>query len=125
MVRSKLISRDKIRTHAQRSYLTKSLGTALFVQPDIIEQKLREDDRLVLCSDGVWSVVEDDEFARVASEATSVHEISQKLIDLALHHQTDDNASVVVFHLRKLATVTPGSESSDAKKRSVSNSRRV
>jgi len=61
MVRSKLISHDKIRTHAQRSYLTKSLGTTLFVQPDITQQKLREGDRLILCSDGVWSVVEDEE----------------------------------------------------------------
>src|SRR5258707_8714271 len=59
MVRSNLISSDKIRTHAQRSILTKSVGTALFVQPDIIQQRLREGDRLVLCSDGVWSVIED------------------------------------------------------------------
>ena len=103
MVRSKLISHDKIRTHAQRSYLTKSLGTALFVQPDIIQQKLLEGDHLVLCSDGVWSVIEDDEFARIASEPSSVDLISRNLIDLALHHETDDNASVVVFHLRKLA----------------------
>src|SRR6202142_183286 len=72
MVRSKLISHDKIRTHAQRSFLTKSLGTALFVQPDIIQQKLREGDRLILCSDGVWFVVEDEEFTRVASEPTSM-----------------------------------------------------
>jgi protein phosphatase len=102
MVRSKLISSDKIRTHAQRSVLTKSIGTALFVQPDIVQQKLREGDRLVLCSDGVWSVIEDEEFARIASESYSVDEISRNLINLALHHKTDDNASVVVFHLRKL-----------------------
>jgi len=102
MVRSKLISRDKIRTHAQRSVLTKSVGTALFVQPDIIQEKLKEDDRLILCSDGVWSVVEDEEFARVASQSSSVDAISRNLIDLALKYETDDNASVVVFHLRKL-----------------------
>ena len=107
MVRSKLISHDKVRTHAQRSYLTKSLGTTLFVQPDIIQQKLREGDRLILCSDGVWSVVEDDEFARIASEPTSMDSISRNLIDLALLHKTDDNASVVVFHLHKLSPISP------------------
>jgi serine/threonine protein phosphatase PrpC len=102
MVRSKLISADKIRTHAQRSVLTKSIGTDLFVQPDIIQQKLKEEDCLVLCSDGVWSVIEDEEFAQVVSVSSSVDQISQNLIDLALHHDTDDNASVVIFHLRKL-----------------------
>jgi PPM family protein phosphatase len=111
MVRSKLISSDKLRTHAQRSILTKSIGTALFIQPDIIQKKLKEDDRLILCSDGVWSVIEDDDFARVASQSDSVHQISQNLIDLALHHETDDNVSVVVFHLRKLIPVSAEPES--------------
>lgn len=106
MVRSKLISSDKIRTHAQRSILTRSIGTSLFVQPDIIQQKLREDDRLVLCSDGVWSVIEDGEFAQVTNEASSVDEASRNLINLALDHNTDDNASVIVFHLRRLIPVS-------------------
>lgn len=115
MVRSKLISSDKIRTHAQRSVLTRSVGLDLFVQPDIIQQKLREDDRLILCSDGVWSVIEDEEFAQVASETPSVEEISRNLINLALHHHTDDNASVVVFHLRKLIPVSMDQDSRNPK----------
>lgn len=102
MVRSKLITADKVRTHAQRSILTKSVGIDLFVQPDIIQQRLRVGDRLVLCSDGVWSVIEDDELAQVASRPVSMDVLSQNLIELALQNQTDDNASVVVFHLHKL-----------------------
>ena len=110
MVRSKLISPDKLRTHAQRSMLTKSIGTDLFIQPDIVQQPLKEGDHVVLCSDGVWSVVEDEEFGKVASEPHSVDVISRNLIDLALHHETDDNASVVVFHLRKLIPATTESK---------------
>ena len=102
MVRAKILSPDKIRTHAQRSVLNKAIGIGLFVQPDIYQNKLREDDRLVLCSDGVWSVLQDDDFAKVVAEKAPVDMISQNLIDLALHHGTDDNASVVVFHLKKL-----------------------
>ena len=115
MVRSKLISPDKIRTHAQRSVLTKSIGTALFVQPDIFQHKLKEGDQLVLCSDGVWSVIEDEEFAQVAGKSSSVDEISQNLIDLALQRETDDNASVVVFHLRKLTPALPEHNSQPGK----------
>jgi PPM family protein phosphatase len=106
MVRAKILSPDKIRTHAQRSVLNKAIGISLFVQPDIIQNKLQEDDRLVLCSDGVWSVIEDHDFARVATEHTSADLISQNLIDLALQHETDDNASVVVFHLKKLTVAS-------------------
>lgn len=112
MVRSKLISADKIRNHAQRSILTRSVGINLFVQPDIIQQRLREGDRLILCSDGVWSVIEDDEFAQVAISSDSMDQVSQNLIDLALRNNTDDNASVVVFHLRKLHPLSVENEAS-------------
>jgi protein phosphatase len=115
MVRSKLISSDKIRTHAQRSVLTRSVGLDLFVQPDIIQQKLREGDRLILCSDGVWSVIEDEEFAHVASRSPSVNEVSRNLIDLALRYDTDDNASVVMFHLHKLIPVSTEQDSRNQK----------
>jgi serine/threonine protein phosphatase PrpC len=106
MVRAKILSPDKIRTHAQRSVLTRAIGIGLFIQPDIIQHRLHEDDRLVLCSDGVWSVIEDDDFARVAGEQASVDLISRNLINLAMQHNTDDNASVVVFHLRKLVAAS-------------------
>jgi protein phosphatase len=115
MVRSRLISSDKLRTHAQRSVLTRSIGTDLFIQPDIIQQKLKEGDRLILCSDGVWSVIEDEELARVVSASSSVEEVSANLIDLALRHDTDDNASVVIFYLRKLIPVSAAQDSSKEK----------
>ena len=65
---------------------------------------------MILCSDGVWSVIEDEEFAQVTNEASSVEEVSRNLINLALDKNTDDNASVVVFHLRKLIPVSSGQE---------------
>ena len=106
MVRSKLLSPDKIRAHAMRSVLTKAIGIDLFIQPDISEHRLQEGDYLVLCSDGVWSVVEDDDFVRAVSDTLSTENASQKLVDLAIQNETDDNASVVVFHVNKLIPVS-------------------
>ena len=101
MVRSKILSSDKIRTHAQRSVLTKAIGISLFIQPDVTEHRLQEGDHLILCSDGVWSVIQDDDFASVVSDADSMEAISQRLIDMAIQNETDDNASVVVFHVNR------------------------
>jgi protein phosphatase len=103
MVRARLISPEKVRTHAQRSVLTRALGVAMFVKPDISEHDLYPGDRLIICSDGLWSVIQDDDFARLGSEGQP-ETVSQNLIDLALSRETDDNASVVVFHVRQLAT---------------------
>jgi protein phosphatase len=95
MVRAKIISADKVRTHTQRSILTRSVGLAMFVRPDLGQVQLQEDDRLIFCSDGVWSVIEDDDFARLAHGASDPRALGQSLIDLAIEHETDDNVSVV------------------------------
>jgi PPM family protein phosphatase len=111
LVRMKVITPDKIRTHAQRSILTKGLGLGLFVQPDITAQALRDDDRIVLCSDGLWSVVEDHEFAQLAHAARDAADLNQRLIDLAIDRQSDDNLSAVVIHLHHLGPAAPASNS--------------
>ena len=54
MVRTKLISPDKVRTHAQRSILTRAIGLGLLVKGDISQHKLHAGDHLILCTDGIW-----------------------------------------------------------------------
>lgn len=103
LVRMKVLPPDKVRTHAQRSVLTKGIGLGLFVKPDITQHTLKEGDTLVLCSDGVWSVIEDAEFAQVAAKSKGARELSQGLIDLALDRQTDDNASAITVHIKSLS----------------------
>jgi PPM family protein phosphatase len=107
LVRTRLISADKVRTHSQRSILTKSVGIGLFIKPDISRHKLQEDDYLILCSDGVWSVIQDEEFAQSVMESEGVKQISQRLVNLALNRRTDDNVSVVSIHVRKLLPASP------------------
>ncbi len=103
LVRMKVLSPDKVRTHAQRSVLTKGVGLTLFVQPDITKHTLKEGDRLILCSDGVWSMIQDHEFAELAAKTRGAREFSQSLVDLALERETDDNASVITIHIHSLS----------------------
>jgi PPM family protein phosphatase len=100
MVRSRLISPERVRTHAQRSILTRAVGISLFVKPDVSEYKLSEGDTLILCSDGVWSMVLDDEFAAVVQAQPSLQQACETLIELALKRGSDDNASIVAFRIR-------------------------
>ncbi len=103
LVRLKVLSPDKVRTHERRSVLEKSLGIQLFVQPDISTHVVCEGDTLILCTDGVWAYVQDDEFARIARDASDPDRISQALIDLALERNSDDNVSALVVHVQRLA----------------------
>ncbi|HVU14301.1 MAG TPA: protein phosphatase 2C domain-containing protein [Phototrophicaceae bacterium] len=102
LVRMKLLAPDKVRTHERRSILEKCLGMQLFVQPDISTHLLNENDYLILCTDGVWAYVQDDEFAQVVHEVAAPEQIAQALIDLALQRDSDDNVSAVAIHVRQL-----------------------
>lgn len=103
LVRLKVLSADKVRTHERRSVLEKSLGIQLFVQPDISTHVVCEGDTLILCTDGVWAYVQDDEFARIARDLPDAERISQALIDLALERDSDDNVSALVVQVQQLA----------------------
>jgi PPM family protein phosphatase len=104
LVRLRVISPDKVRTHQQRSVLNRSLGLNLFVQPDISHVTLQAGDVLILCSDGLWAFVQDDEFAALATQLPDADELSRRLVDLALQRHTDDNASVVVARVEQVGT---------------------
>lgn len=106
LVRMRVLSPDKVRTHNQRSVLNKCLGIDMFVQPDVAQFALQEGDVLILCSDGVWAVVQDDEFGDFAAHTPDMETLSHSLIKLAMDRDSDDNASVVAVRIERLASVS-------------------
>ena len=84
LVRMRVLPPEKVRKHAHRSILTRGVGLTMIVKPDVSQVQLQEDDCLILCSDGLWSVIEDAEFAHLASKNNSAAHLGQSLIDLAL-----------------------------------------
>ncbi len=106
MVRMKIIPPERVRTHYQRSIITKSIGFDLFVQPDIESKIIVPGDVLLLCTDGVWSVVEDEDFARLNREAMQTADLAQSIIDLSLARESDDNVSVVVVKIKSITATT-------------------
>ncbi len=115
LVRAKLIPPERVRTHAQRSILTRAIGISMFIRPEISRVKLQRGDHIILCSDGVWSVVLDEEFAQAVETSLSIDQISRTLVDLALQREADDNVSVVAVHIRELQSQAMDSQEADKK----------
>jgi protein phosphatase len=103
LVRMKLLSPDKVRTHNQRSVLERCLGFNLFVQPDIFKVPAQNNDVIILCSDGVWSVIEDDEFENMVAANTNPENLSREIVELALKRDHDDNLTAVAIYLNRLS----------------------
>lgn len=118
LVKMRLLSPDKIRTHNHRSVLNKCLGLNLFVQPDIFKVSVQRDDVLILCTDGVWSVIEDEEFAEITKKTNYPEELCRQIIELAMERDSDDNLSIIVLHFNNLVS---RKTSKDKKKWSINN----
>jgi serine/threonine protein phosphatase PrpC len=104
LVRLKLIGPDKVRTHAQRSMLNRAVGLGLFVRPEITRVKLRDEDRIVICSDGLWSTVEDRDLASMATASDDLDEVCSSLIGAAIKGDSDDNVSVIVVRVGRASS---------------------
>ena len=70
--------------------------------PDIFCHNIEEDDLFVIiASDGVWDVVEEEEIFKMSQDKISSNEFSKKIIQLAIDRETHDNMSCIVVKLNK------------------------
>jgi protein phosphatase len=98
LVRMRILQADKARDHPGRNSLTRTLGSRMIPHPDYLRQGVLVGDQFVLCSDGLWSAVEDDEIAGVLAEHTPASACSE-LIGRALANDCHDNVSVQVIRV--------------------------
>jgi serine/threonine protein phosphatase PrpC len=88
------------------------VGLNPFITPDISHHTVREGDALVLCSDGLWSVIQDEELPKLNQEAAGVSSLLSRLIFLAIERGTDDNISAVSVRIHCLNPAPAGEKQS-------------
>jgi protein phosphatase len=96
-VQGGLISPDQARTHPLRNVVTRALGGRPDIDVDMLGHAAELGDALLLCSDGLTSMVPDDEIARVIAEGATVEETGRKLVEEAIARGGEDNITVVLI----------------------------
>jgi serine/threonine protein phosphatase PrpC len=91
---------------AGRSVLTRSVGRELIVAIDRLTRPLEQGDVLVICTDGLYNVLQNADLARLAGEAAP-GEACRALVDEALARETNDNATAAVI---RVVGATPDAE---------------
>jgi serine/threonine protein phosphatase PrpC len=100
MVREGRIDADEAQHHPQRSIITRALGVDPHVDVDLLHIELKPEDRLLICSDGLSSVVADDAITGALVEISHPQDAADALISLANEAGGEDNITVVVLALR-------------------------
>ena len=106
MTASGMISKEEARVHPERNKVLRSLGGQRSLPDDYIDGlaaaygedvlRLRDGDQLLLCSDGVWGVLDDAALLRILSESPDCESAVRTAIRLVLEGGAPDNAAIIV-----------------------------
>ncbi len=97
MVRIGTISHSEARNHPDKNIITRAIGAAVEVEPDFFTVELEEDDVVLMCSDGLTNMLEDEEIRMILSGGRDIVEQAQALVDAANANGGKDNISVVLI----------------------------
>ena len=101
MVEMGMLNEEEVRTHHAKNQLTQHLGVSpndLIIEPYASQEiKLKKNDVLLVCSDGLTDMVEDDDIAAILSQnELDSSAIAKELAATAQEHGGKDNTTVIV-----------------------------
>lgn len=99
MVRRGELTEEQSRIHPNRSIITRALGTDVNMEADTYEYNLQPGDRLLLCSDGLTGMLEDQQIASLLAAYRDPEVTAKALIAAANDAGGGDNISVVVVDI--------------------------
>lgn len=92
-----ILTVETAKTHPERHVLTRALGVGSTVQPTVTAFPLLPEDLVLLCSDGLTKMLEDEEIRTVfAAGALDPTQVCNRLVTAALDRGGEDNVTVVV-----------------------------
>lgn len=96
MIRIGELQRKDARSHPDRNVITRAVGVRTPVKIDFFDVKIEKKDTILLCSDGLTNMVEDEEILRIVKKCGSPKEAAQRLVNEANKNGGKDNISVVL-----------------------------
>ena len=99
MVKEGRLERAEAARHPQRNIITRALGMDANVKVDTFSLELNVGDRLLLCSDGLNSMLSDEEVEQVLKDHPDGEEAADRLIQLANAAGGEDNITVILIDM--------------------------
>ena len=99
MIEAGRITPEEARHHPNRSIITRALGSDPAMQPDLSELTASPGDRLLLCSDGLYSMVEDEQIQSILARTRDSQRCASALVNAAIAAGGLDNTTVIVVDI--------------------------
>jgi protein phosphatase len=99
------ITEEEARFHPNRSVITRALGSDVNVLPDLYEIQVHEGDRLLLCSDGLSSMLDAGSICDVLRADADPQRAADTLVVAANDEGGYDNVTVIVVNVAKVSSL--------------------
>ena len=97
LVDSGAITPEQAMTYPARNVLSQALGMQDEIMVDLFTERLETGESLLLCSDGVWGMLDNDEILQIVQVATTPGSACQALVDACNRKGGRDNMAVVLI----------------------------
>lgn len=91
------LDKKSAKNHEKKNYLTRALGVEENTMADFFEIKSVKGERILMCSDGLTNMVEDDDIKSIVSGETDIREAVNTLIETANKNGGMDNITAVLI----------------------------
>lgn len=96
MVKNGLMTREEAWSSAFKNKITMALGAPVEILPEYVTCEVGENDRIILCSDGLWDMLKDDEIRKIANKGQNAKKITLALLKKALERGGNDNITIII-----------------------------
>jgi protein phosphatase len=93
------LSKDEVENFPHRNVLIKALGQGESLEADIFTVPFPHGGYLMICSDGLWGVVNERDITRILNESPNLHRACQSLVEAANTAGGPDNITVILAQL--------------------------
>ena len=97
MIRRGGLDREAARLHPDKNIITRAVGVKEEVEADFFRVALLRDDTILLCSDGLSNMVEDEQIRLIVSGQRDIVEKTEELIKAANENGGTDNISAILI----------------------------
>ena len=96
MVRLGGLNAEEAKHHPDKNIITRAIGVKEDIEIDFFEYRLKKGDIILMCTDGLSNMVEDEEIFQIVRSSRDVVEAVEQLIERANSNGGKDNIGVIV-----------------------------